>query len=64
MTAALLAVVITVLSFLTADFKIEIHNPDASIVVKISENKEQREIPAKRFEGNTVFANMSLKDML
>lgn len=64
LTAALLAVVITVLSFLTADFKIEIHNPDASIVVKISENKEQREIPAKRFEGNTVFANMSLKDML
>ena len=64
MTAALLAVVITVLSFLTADFKIEIHNPDASVVVKISENEEQREIPAKRFEGNKVFANMTLKEML
>lgn len=62
--AGILAAVITVLAFLTVDFKIEIHNPDASVVVKISENEEQREIPAKRFEGNKVFANITLRDML
>ena len=62
--AGIFAIIITVLAFLTVKFKIELHNPDASIVVKISVNDEQREIPAKRFDGNKVFANFTLKEML
>lgn len=62
--AGIFAIIITVLAFLTVKFKIELHNPDASIVVKISVNDEQREIPAKRFDRNKVFANFTLKEML